>query len=290
MPWSPVSPPHVCCLTESGAFPPGRCGLMWNQHHRKAQFHPSMSLRPRGAAAPCSWQSVSLPVFLLQPEVKVSISQFMSYVHMSVKEMSKTYLAVERRYNYTTPKTFLEQIKLYQNLLSLKRRELTAKIDRLENGLRKLQSTASQVPARSITSAPCPQRVVTGAVRFPSPLTCSISPLVKVDDLKARLAIQEEELKVKNESADKLIHVVGIETEKVSKEKAIADEEELKVQAINRVCCAKPAPHRSGVHHGTEQHELCRLQQLTQFPHLLRTWLRSSELVRLTWQKRSRRS
>ncbi|XP_009879601.1 PREDICTED: dynein heavy chain 17, axonemal [Charadrius vociferus] len=134
----------------------------------------------------------------IEPEVKVSISQFMSYVHTSVKEMSKTYLAVERRYNYTTPKTFLEQIKLYQNLLSKKRSELTAKIERLEKGLTKLQSTTSQV-----------------------------------DDLKAKLAVQEEELKQKNEDADKLIHVVGVETEKVSREKAIADEEELKVQAIN---------------------------------------------------------
>ncbi|XP_054702261.1 dynein axonemal heavy chain 17 [Grus americana] len=134
----------------------------------------------------------------IEPEVKVSISQFMSYVHMSVKAMSKTYLATERRYNYTTPKTFLEQIKLYQNLLSKKRSELTAKINRLEKGLTKLQSTASQA-----------------------------------DDLKAKLAAQEAELKQKNEDADKLIHVVGIETEKVSREKAIADEEELKVQAIN---------------------------------------------------------
>ncbi|XP_035168476.1 LOW QUALITY PROTEIN: dynein heavy chain 17, axonemal [Oxyura jamaicensis] len=134
----------------------------------------------------------------IEPEVKVSISQFMSYVHTSVKEMSQIYLATERRYNYTTPKTFLEQIKLYQNLLSKKRSELIAKIERLENGLTKLQSTASQV-----------------------------------DDLKAKLAIQEAELKQKNEDADKLINVVGVETDKVSKEKAIADEEELKVQAIN---------------------------------------------------------
>ncbi|NWI70492.1 DYH17 protein, partial [Todus mexicanus] len=140
----------------------------------------------------------------IEPEVKVSISRFMSHVHMSVKEMSKTYLAMERRYNYTTPKTFLEQIKLYQNLLSIKRNELTAKIDRLEKGLTKLQSTTSQV-----------------------------------DDLKAKLAVQEVELKQKNEDADKLIHVVGIETEKVSKEKAIADEEELKVQAINTIVSEK---------------------------------------------------
>lgn len=95
----------------------------------------------------------ALPV---QADVKVSISRFMSHVHMSVKEMSKTYLATERRYNYTTPKTFLEQIKLYQNLLSKKRSELTAKIERLEKGLTKLQSTASQVPARSIAPAAGP--------------------------------------------------------------------------------------------------------------------------------------
>ncbi|XP_071672368.1 dynein axonemal heavy chain 17 isoform X2 [Patagioenas fasciata] len=140
----------------------------------------------------------------IEPEVKVSISRFMAHVHTSVKEMSKRYLSTERRYNYTTPKTFLEQIKLYQNLLSKKRSELTAKIERLEKGLRKLQSTTSQV-----------------------------------DDLKAKLAAQEIELKQKNEDADKLIHVVGVETQKVSKEKAIADEEELKVQAINTVVTEK---------------------------------------------------
>lgn len=85
------------------------------------------------------------PVSPLQPEVKASISLFMAYVHTTVNEMSKAYLATERRYNYTTPKTFLEQIKLYQNLLAKKRTELVARIERLENGLMKLQSTASQV-------------------------------------------------------------------------------------------------------------------------------------------------
>ncbi|KAM9001324.1 dynein axonemal heavy chain 17 [Sarcophilus harrisii] len=135
----------------------------------------------------------------IEKDVKTSISLFMSYVHTTVNEMSKVYLATERRYNYTTPKTFLELIKLYQSLLAKKRKELIAKIDRLENGLMKLQSTASQV-----------------------------------DDLKATLAIQELELNQKNENADKLIQVVGVETEKVSKEKAIADEEEIKVEVINK--------------------------------------------------------
>ncbi|XP_015211854.2 dynein axonemal heavy chain 17 [Lepisosteus oculatus] len=131
------------------------------------------------------------------PEVKTSLSQFMAFVHKTVIEMSKAYLRSDRRYNYTTPKTFLEQIKLYQNLLSIKRSELLSKMERLENGLTKLQSTSAQV-----------------------------------DDLKAKLAVQEVELKQKNEDADKLIEVVGIETEKVSKEKGIANDEELKVQVI----------------------------------------------------------
>ncbi|XP_073435796.1 dynein axonemal heavy chain 9 isoform X2 [Dendrobates tinctorius] len=146
-------------------------------------------------------ESVSLR-FLQETEyieapVKDSISKFMAYVHTSVNEMSKSYLGNERRYNYTTPKSFLEQIKLYQNLLSKKRKELSAKMERLENGLEKLNSTSAQV-----------------------------------DDLKAKLAAQEVELKQKNEDADKLIQVVGVEAEKVGKEKAMADEEEKKVAVI----------------------------------------------------------
>ncbi|XP_070581054.1 dynein beta chain, ciliary-like isoform X2 [Ptychodera flava] len=134
---------------------------------------------------------------LLGADLKESVANFMAYVHQSVNEISKVYLANERRYNYTTPKSFLEQIKLYENLLNMKNRELLQKMERLENGLTKLQSTASQV-----------------------------------DDLKAKLAAQEVELTQKNEDADKLIQVVGVETEKVSKEKAIADEEEKKVAVI----------------------------------------------------------
>jgi len=57
--------------------------------------------------------------------------------------------------------------------------------------------------------------------------------------LKQQLALQEVELNKKNEEADKLIEIVGIETERVSREKAIADEEELKVNQINKEVSAK---------------------------------------------------
>jgi dynein heavy chain len=135
---------------------------------------------------------------LLSPQLQESVGDFMAFVHKSVNEKSVIYLQNDRRYNYTTPKSYLEQISLYKRLLNVKYKELQEKIVRLENGLVKLQSTSRQV-----------------------------------DDLKDKLAAQEVEVKQKNEDADKLIKIVGTESEKVGKEKAIADEEQKKVSAIS---------------------------------------------------------
>ena len=54
-----------------------------------------------------------------------------------------------------------------------------------------------------------------------------------MDDLKEKLAAQEVELKQKKEDADILIQRVGVEQEKVGKEKEVADGEEKKVAKIN---------------------------------------------------------
>ena len=129
---------------------------------------------------------------------KKSICQFMSHVHQSVNDMSKVYAQNDKRFNYTTPKSFLELINLYLKVLNSKNTELFGKIDRLGNGLEKLRATGAQV-----------------------------------DELKAHLALQEVELAKKNAEADHLIQVVGVETEKVTQEKAIADQEKVKVDEIN---------------------------------------------------------
>ena len=136
---------------------------------------------------------------LIGEEVRLSVSEFMAHVHKTVNETSNRYLISERRYNYTTPKTFLELIKLYKDLLAKQAAGLTMKMERLENGLTKLESTAAQV-----------------------------------DDLKAKLATQEVILKQKNEEADALLQRVAVDTEKVNGEKAIAEEEEKKVAEITR--------------------------------------------------------
>ncbi|XP_060515880.1 dynein beta chain, ciliary [Cylas formicarius] len=134
---------------------------------------------------------------VLPDDLREAASKFMAYAHTSVNVTSKIYLQNERRYNYTTPKSYLEQINLYAKLLRQKSKELSSKVERLENGLDKLKNTAEQV-----------------------------------DELKKKLALQEIELKEKNDAADSLIEIVGIETEKVSIEKKLADEEEEKVAMI----------------------------------------------------------
>ncbi|KAG8443036.1 hypothetical protein GDO86_011741 [Hymenochirus boettgeri] len=133
----------------------------------------------------------------IEPNVKDSISQFMAYVHTSVNGMSKRYLQNEKRYNYTTPKSFLEQITLYKNLLNRKRKELSQRMEHLLSGLQKLTTTASQVK-----------------------------------DLKAKLAHQETELQQRKNDTAALINKIGHQTEKVRHEKAIADAEEQKVASI----------------------------------------------------------
>uniref|UniRef100_A0A2K6TF76 Dynein axonemal heavy chain 11 n=1 Tax=Saimiri boliviensis boliviensis TaxID=39432 RepID=A0A2K6TF76_SAIBB len=133
----------------------------------------------------------------IEPQHKDSISLFMVHVHTTVNEMSARYYQNERRRNYTTPKSFLEQISLFKNLLKKKQNEVSEKKEHLVNGIQKLKTTASQV-----------------------------------GDLKARLASQEAELQLKNHDAEALITKIGLQTEKVSREKTIADAEERKVTAI----------------------------------------------------------
>ncbi|OQV20869.1 Dynein beta chain, ciliary [Hypsibius exemplaris] len=133
-----------------------------------------------------------LPVPLRDP-----IAQFMAFVHSTVNDISVVYLQNERRYNYTTPKSFLEHIRLYTALLASKAQDLQTKMGRLENGLQKIRSTATQV-----------------------------------DDMKAKLATKEKELALKNEDTSRLIEIVERETHKVTKEKEAADTEAKAVSIV----------------------------------------------------------
>jgi len=80
-------------------------------------------------------------VELATDELRHAISNHMADVHLSIDEANKIFLQVERRYNYTTPKSFLELIEFYKKLLGLKRGKVEADIEKLETGLDTLQVT-----------------------------------------------------------------------------------------------------------------------------------------------------
>ncbi|XP_026040676.1 dynein heavy chain 11, axonemal isoform X2 [Astatotilapia calliptera] len=140
----------------------------------------------------------------IEPAVQESISLFMAYVHTSVNQASEKYQRNEKRYNYTTPKSFLQQITLYRNLLEKSRAQLQHKMNRLDSGLQKLQTTAAQV-----------------------------------EDLKAKLASQDAELTLKNENIEALIAKIGQQTERVSSKREAADVEAQKVAVIQAEIAVK---------------------------------------------------
>jgi dynein heavy chain len=126
-------------------------------------------------------------------ELRVRISEHMAFVHLNTVNQCAKYLEYERRYNYATPKSFLEYIDLYKSLLSTKRGALETESGQLEVGLQKLMQTEEDV-----------------------------------GQLKLRLEEEAVFVKEKTESTEKLLVTVAAETEVVNEQKALAAIEEEK--------------------------------------------------------------
>eukprot|EP00516_Mucochytrium_quahogii_P000925 CAMPEP_0203746968 /NCGR_PEP_ID=MMETSP0098-20131031/2236_1 /ASSEMBLY_ACC=CAM_ASM_000208 /TAXON_ID=96639 /ORGANISM=" , Strain NY0313808BC1" /LENGTH=4160 /DNA_ID=CAMNT_0050635227 /DNA_START=190 /DNA_END=12669 /DNA_ORIENTATION=+ len=78
-------------------------------------------------------------------EIRSGIEQFMPFSFNSVNRVATEFLVSEKRHVYTTPKSYLELLKLYTSLLEAKRQENRQGKSRLESGLTKLRDTAEVV-------------------------------------------------------------------------------------------------------------------------------------------------
>ena len=81
----------------------------------------------------------------LDADQKENLANHMAHVHASVTVASDAYYDAERRRNYVTPKSFLELIALYKQMLDKKLGEVTNLKERLVTGLDKLNATAEMV-------------------------------------------------------------------------------------------------------------------------------------------------
>eukprot|EP00698_Gefionella_okellyi_P021190 TRINITY_DN679_c0_g2_i1.p1 TRINITY_DN679_c0_g2~~TRINITY_DN679_c0_g2_i1.p1 ORF type:complete len:4462 (-),score=1316.63 TRINITY_DN679_c0_g2_i1:16-13401(-) len=129
-------------------------------------------------------------------EIRENIAHFMAVVHTSVNAISTEYRTAVRRYNYTTPKNFLDLIGVYRALLSAKRQQLQNDQHRLKQGISKLVATSESVA-----------------------------------DLDARLKAEKLELEENTRKTDDLIAEVGKETA-VAEEKHTQANEERKRLAL----------------------------------------------------------
>ena len=155
-------------------------------------------------------------------EKRSAMSNYMADVHVSVNETNLVFLARERRYNYTTPKSFLELIDFFKTLLKQKRSGLERNIERLRQGLDILNQTQS-----------------------------------KVENLKKDLDIKLVEVEEKKNDTEKLIAQVTVAKASADKEMEEAGKEEaitsklteaaniLKEEADRKLEEAKPAMLRA---------------------------------------------
>ena len=70
--------------------------------------------------------------------MRPAIVEHMCIVHESVRDLSKRFQEQLRRYNYVTPKNYLDFVNTYKRSLSQERQSTDSMIARLDGGLQKL--------------------------------------------------------------------------------------------------------------------------------------------------------
>jgi dynein heavy chain len=147
-------------------------------------------------------------------EVVAGLAEMCMKIHTSVEDMSEQFYESLRRRVYTTPKSYLDLISLYTQVLEQKRSEFNTNKNRLAIGLKKLNDTNTNIAELKI----------------------------KLAEMQPKLKAKNEELAVALEAvnkdkaiADEKEQVVSAEAEIVNKKateaKAIADDAEADLAA-----------------------------------------------------------
>jgi len=161
-------------------------------------------------------------VEVASPEIKDNIAYHIAEVQMAVNTISAEYYAKERRFNYTTPRSFLESVHFFKNMLRSRRHQMQEQVGRLNSGVVTLQKTNRDV-----------------------------------EGLKEDLKIKMREVDAKRAATDELLMEMGMKRSEAQAQQAIADIEkkkadeaaqqarEIEEQAAGDLAAAKPALDRA---------------------------------------------
>ncbi|KAK7127569.1 hypothetical protein R3I93_020220 [Phoxinus phoxinus] len=86
-----------------------------------------------------------LPELEASPTTLQSLALMCVEIHQMVSRKCEQYLAELSRYNYVTPKSYLELLSIFSSLIGQKKQELHSARQRMKTGLDKLLSTAEDV-------------------------------------------------------------------------------------------------------------------------------------------------
>ncbi len=150
--------------------------------------------------------------------IKQNIALHMMEEHMTVSSCSLEYHEVKRRYNYVTPKSYLELIGFFKFILDQKRSEVQWKIDRLDVGLSTLRKTVSDVAELQADLK---------------------TTMVKVEEKKTATDELLAEMKVQKSDAEKQQEMANIEAEKAAT--ASTEATAIEKQAEGELAEAEPA-------------------------------------------------
>ena len=90
---------------------------------------------------------------LIPADSKEAIVAHMVSVHLSVGQMSLKFQQKYRRYNFVTPKNYLDYISSYNNLLMEYREQNGRLCQRLGSGLDKLEESSRQLDVLNVQLA-----------------------------------------------------------------------------------------------------------------------------------------
>jgi len=137
------------------------------------------------------------------------IVEHMVMVHQMVRTQSEEFLQQLKRYNYVTPKNYLDFISNYRSVLKEERRKIDGSIQRLDGGLSKLVQAATEVDAMQA-------KLVVAQVEVAEKSTQVKEMLVEITENCAVAEQQQEAANLKEKE-------LNVMSEQISEEKAEAE-------------------------------------------------------------------
>ena len=137
-------------------------------------------------------------------QVQANICAHVSNVHLQTVETCIRYQNAERRYNYATPKSFLELIDFYKNLLGKKREALMEEFETLQVGLQKLEETEEDVKGLKLRLEEESEFVATKTIAVNALIENVGAETVIVDAAKAEADAESAKANIEAEAAGKV--------------------------------------------------------------------------------------